>query len=573
MSEKLVCRITVRGNKNCGYTVTDKELILCTFHKNKYKKGELDLNDSPCKVPDHLRCVALIQRNGRRCKKKFMFSEDKMCTEHHEMHLEEKGISQYLFHDGETRECVTLNHKSRGSKYPKDKVPIEKFVREGHPNKPYSMCEDCRNYEKKINSLKKEEKLEALKKEELENPESKVRTCHSKYHDIENVSIYPRSQVPKENFLIEVQKGVFKNSLDCKECRVFNRKYKEKQDKRMHEEAKKQNGFSCKMCHYILDHSKRALNNDGSLSRLCKLCKLKEKESKKKRKQELKAIYRSIQREKIEEIGCSCSVCNRIILKPENEDSRVVIKLDTYIKDEERYVDYKGETYLTKDFINKFSDLLEYRVLDLDHLTEKELRERGILKEGEEYLGKQGEVSMMKNEYDMRKEARVTQIACVECHVRVTISREGGRHHKYEEDKWNYILSRKAEGCIFCGFYDPSLLRFLEFNHRNPSQKIACVSTMAWDNKYSYDQLVNEGEKTDVACKCCHRIETSIQRLKGLIPKIRNTEFIKNKEHEEEMFDDEEEEEEMFDDEEEMFDDEEEIFDDEEEMFDDEEEI
>ena len=285
----------------------------------------------------------------------------------------------------------------------------------------------------------------------------------------------------------------------------------------MTEEARRQDKFFCDWCHYILDKSEIAKNIDGTDSRLCKDCKCEERDAGKKRYQKLKGIYRSIQREKIDEMGCSCNICKVIILKHETEDSRQVRKLHTYLKEGLRYVDYEGQTYLKSDFISKFSSLLEYRTLDLDHLTEKELRERGILKPGEEYLGKQNDVSSISNGHDMRKEAVVTQQACVECHTRVGVSREGGRHFKYDEDKLAYVNNRRKQGCICCGFYDPNLLKFLEFNHRNPPEKIENISIMAKDKKYSYEQLVTEGEKTDVICRSCHRIETSIQIQKGII--------------------------------------------------------
>lgn len=48
------------------------------------------------------------------------------------------------------------------------------------------------------------------------------------------------------------------------------------------------------------------------------------------------------------------------------------------------------------------------------------------------------------------------------------------------------------------------------------------ISKMAKSKNYSFIQLVYEGDKIDIACRSCHRIETLIQIEKGLInPNIR----------------------------------------------------
>lgn len=68
---------------------------------------------------------------------------------------------------------------------------------------------------------------------------------------------------------------------------------------------------------------------------------------------------------------------SRIFLKGESSDDLPLDILETFIKDDCRMLIYKGETYKAEEFIEIFIKILELEILDFDHLTESEMRERG----------------------------------------------------------------------------------------------------------------------------------------------------------------------------------------------------
>ena len=57
-------------------------------------------------------------------------------------------------------------------------------------------------------------------------------------------------------------------------------------------------------------------------------------------------------------------------------------------------------------------------------------------------------------------------------------------------------------------------------DHLVISEKVACVSQMVRDSKYSIEDVINECSKTRVLCAFCHVIHTRNQRMDGLfLPK------------------------------------------------------
>lgn len=69
---------------------------------------------------------------------------------------------------------------------------------------------------------------------------------------------------------------------------------------------------------------------------------------------------------------------------------------------------------------------------------------------------------------------------------------------------WDYLLENP---CVVCKESDPIVL---EFDHRDPSNKISSVSDMVND-KLSIKKIKNEIEKCDVLCSNCHKRKTAIQ--------------------------------------------------------------
>jgi hypothetical protein len=293
---------------------------------------------------------------------------------------------------------------------------------------------------------------------------------------------------------------------------LTKRKHIEKLRKVAEEEGK----YLCSYCIKFIPIEEMGKNIDGCLSSTCKKCKEIEKERNINRKN----IYRRIQLEYIISQKSSCHKCKMIYIKPDNE-VKYSQGLPTLEESGVRYVNYKGYSYSFEKFIELFSDLLEFRILDFDHLTEKEQRDRGLLIENDLYFGKEGTVFGKGCEKSMRKEAMKCQLLCAKCHLLETISREKGITPKtiLNKKKREYvnILKLKIGGCRICKFFDVSLLRFLEFNHLKPSEKTESVTVMIGSDKYSLEDVINECKKCELLCRHCHRIETDIQRQQGLI--------------------------------------------------------
>lgn len=65
----------------------------------------------------------------------------------------------------------------------------------------------------------------------------------------------------------------------------------------------------------------------------------------------------------------------------------------------------------------------------------------------------------------------------------------------------------ESHPCVDCGQAD---IRVLEFDHRNPSEKLANVGRMAKDG-VGIPMLMREVAKCDVRCANCHRVRTIIE--------------------------------------------------------------
>lgn len=62
-----------------------------------------------------------------------------------------------------------------------------------------------------------------------------------------------------------------------------------------------------------------------------------------------------------------------------------------------------------------------------------------------------------------------------------------------------------VSSCLDCGESDPIVL---EFHHRDPKDKVMCISHMAWQT-YSQKKILEEIEKCDVLCSNCHKRRTA----------------------------------------------------------------
>src|SRR5205823_1653398 len=122
----------------------------------------------------------------------------KMCTFHHNLHLKKENLfvpQVAPSPEVEVRMCSCPSHKSYGSPYLRDKVPIEQFQKiPGNKDNLYSMCPECREYGKNMVN-KRRNKLSELNKG-LDLATCKHKACQALCHDIKGVSIYPRDKVP-----------------------------------------------------------------------------------------------------------------------------------------------------------------------------------------------------------------------------------------------------------------------------------------------------------------------------------------------------------------------------------------
>lgn len=415
------------------------------------------------------------------------------------------------------KECKSNNHKYSNSPYPKDDVPIELFVNE-KSNEPFKSCLDCRLYSRKIDT-KCRQKRKALIAESIESNTGFI-LCAEASHN-KNGSIHPHNKVPIELFRKEQDnpKSILLGS--CVDCRNFAAA--KQRDIR---EIKKSNAtekglFYCTNCWKEKPSSENALNKDGTNSTLCVICKVGEKE----RSIKLRSTLRVIKREYIAKYQSSCYICNNIFLS--DKFNNIALELSTYLRDNIRYVEFDNKEYTSIEFIKIYHDQLEVNILQFDHLTEEEQRERGMLLPHEPFIPKKCLVSKASSESAMRLEALKCQLLCARCHTMETIRREKGTPHNskshLERKKLEYASKIKANGCEICKYMNPDLPRFFDFDHIDPSIKIKEIARMIKDNKYTFDEMVAELSKCRVLCHHCHMIHTQNQIDSGIVTnKLRN---------------------------------------------------
>jgi len=217
----------------------------------------------------------------------------------------------------------------------------------------------------------------------------------------------------------------------------------------------------------------------------------------------------------------SCQKCNCIYLK--NGDSALCLK--TYFTKKGHRIKYNGETFDVEEFINEHINDLELAVIEFDHLTEEEQRERGLLGPNEKYIPKKNNVSELGSETAMRLEALKTQNVCMRCHLEETIFREAGQYaSKYtytERAKKAFVdeYKRNLGGCSICEYVNDDLLRFFHMDHFDPENKVKEISRMVKSPRYTLDDVKIELEKCRMLCAHCHAIHTRKQVESGIIQK------------------------------------------------------
>jgi len=419
--------------------------------------------------------------------------------------------------------CQGKHIPAVNSPYPKGKVPEYLFRKnpEDPESKLYKTCIDCRkfekNYKNKVNNKIKETGKEH--KKILKDGETEYGYCFSVIHS-PHISEHPRDRIP----LDEIRKIPGNpNSELYEQCLSCRNKYSSQSNSfrnKIRKDALDRGVSLCQSCNKELNEENFSYNTDGSVSTKCINCK----EYSIEKRRNLSEIRRDIIIEFIEKNECSCYKCKRIFLKPIGNNLKIQ-SFETFLgNDNKRRVIENAEEYLVKDFIESKRNLLETDIIDLDHLTEAEQIERGIIDDDESFIPKVKPVSLLSSEHSMRTEALKTQPLCVRCHMEETIRRQkeypvkrkqgktGGRKIKSE-----YVNSLKLKGCESCGYQNEKLLKFFDMDHLNIENKIANISVMIHYSNYSLEDVIEECEKCRVLCRECHRIHTRIQRELGII--------------------------------------------------------
>jgi hypothetical protein len=411
-----------------------------------------------------------------------------------------------------TRECTNNNHHNH-SRYPKKEVPIELFQKSKNVLKT---CQDCRNYRNEKGKVRQSKRHEAF--QQSVEFGGNLLFCSSEAH-IRSGSSYSKEEVPID--LFRKEPGNIKSELfsSCKDCRNYLANNHKDHINKQKIIASENDKFYCINCHKHYETSGRALNKDNTLSVSCIDCKSVEKLLPIK----LNEISNIIKIEFIQKYKASCCLCKILYLKDPINNS--AIELKTYINNNRLYVDIDGKQYETMDFI-KYSDMeLELDILQFDHLTEEEQRERGSLLSHEQYIPKKYDVSRARSEASMRLESLKCQLLCARCHVMETVRREEGiiLPAGNRKKKLDYTNELKLKGCEICKYQNPDLPRFFDFDHLDPTTKTRNISKIVHESKYTFDELITEISKCRILCHHCHIIHTKTQIDKGIINNKRKT--------------------------------------------------
>jgi len=406
--------------------------------------------------------------------------------------------------------CTCNRHDTRGSIHQNGKIPIEKMRADpSNPNsKILKQCIDCRIYDR----ASKDRIRGGIKKaheESVANRKNGVLHCIGRSH--KSISSHHREAVPEELFYQDRNLNKTKY-MTCEECRMYDTGNCNDYRKRKEQEALDEGLHYCSRCGKTTANDEEVgYRLDGTPSINCEECKNYAGENCEK----LREIRNNIRIEFITKNEASCECCKSIFINPNNDyDVQTILPYDI---DGIKHIDYDNNIYTVKQFIVEFRHLLELRILDFDHLTENEQRERGLLKPEDNFIPKTRVIGKLFSEQAIKLEVKKCQLLCVKCHLIVTIKREIGNSKKsgLALQKQNYIDNLKIsnQGCTLCKNWDSNLLRYYDFDHIDPLLKIIDIAEMVRSTSYSLEMVVDECKKCRILCRHCHRIHSDKQRL------------------------------------------------------------
>lgn len=414
--------------------------------------------------------------------------------------------------ESELMRCSDVRHNSAVSIHHWNNVPIALFRKKvDDPNSQlFKRCIDCRS------NARSNGKDKTLKNNTL-HEESKNRNdgyLHCVYADHENCSTIARDKVPIIMFRRIPDNPKSSLLKCCADCRKIRTTYNQNRLKVKKVEAVEVGRFFCMGCGKSHSLDQKALNINETFSTLCFKCKDKER----KRHVSNSDAIKDLKIQHLLAMQASCYKCRSIFIRSIN-DERIVVELETFETDEGRMLTLEDEIWSTTEFIEIASELLQLDILQFDHLTEDEQRERGLLLEDEEYVPKVRNVSRMSSKDAIKLEALKCQLVCAKCHVKETMKREKGydmtKASYTERKKREYVDVIKRKGCEICSYINVDLLRFFHLDHLNPDEKFNNIGTIVKNCNRTLEDLKYEIKKCRVLCAHCHIIHTKIQIRNG----------------------------------------------------------
>ena len=420
----------------------------------------------------------------------------------------------------ERKYCPGKHTNCVGSPYSKDQVPVSLF-RQNPDNPESKICKECFHCRKYKNASIQKNKEKNIKKHEETKKlalEGKVDVlhCSSCLHEKSSGSPYPRDKVPLDLFRkIPGNPNSFLYDK-CKNCRDYVTQRHTRYEEIRKEETIGQGKNRCGRCRCIIDEKNRGRRKDGEYAACCVACTERSHERIKEHREDLN----SLKMEFVDFFECSCFNCKRIFLRPD-KNSLKITTLETYLDSQGiRCVILEGISYPARHILEMCKDDLELSIIEFDHLTESEQRERGFLNDDEIFVDKETEVTTYKSSYRMKLESYKCQHLCMICHtiqseMRTVRSDKGPT--KLKMKKRDFVNKLKLSGCESCGYQNEQYPQCLDMDHLHPEYKIETVSHIVNFDKFSFKDLIEECKKCRILCKFCHKIHTINQIKEGIL--------------------------------------------------------
>jgi hypothetical protein len=426
-----------------------------------------------------------------------------------------------------TRVCTYVRHHLTTSPFPKDRVPLSLFekMRLDGSIRITMMCEHCRVTTAVLGANKKENKRRALNAPEpipieIDPTAEKTLVCGEHSHDSFG-SPHPRKSVPEFLFRTVEDDPTSRLTKTCKPCRLKKCAIEAARKEQRMKAAVSDTQQVCPQCLKIVEKTDMSILLSGEIGRECKSCHGKGIRESANRT----AARHAKKLERIIKTECSCERCRIILLKPLVAGSTIVRRMEVVYG----FVVYNGERMDVRLFLRDYKDLCDLSTLEWDHIDQATFED---MFPDKIFVPKtKGALHADIAVHD--RETEKCQQLCSLCHVIVTIERreKSGKQQQlknlYAQEKKDFVdLDKIRIGeCQLCSCWLPDCLTYYEYDHLDPLTKVACISQMISNSKYSLDDIKTELSGCRLLCRGCHRIHTAMQRADGT--SVRVTKFRK----------------------------------------------